>query len=82
MNRCLTKYKNQARRHCAGSENNRCVRPKQDLLICLGWLRLFNAIASKNSRTRHPCLSGRRLRAHSTVSERDGSPIAGPRHHR
>jgi hypothetical protein len=52
VNRYSTKNNTQGRRHRDGSKNGSSVRPKRKLMICLGWLRLFQVIASKAPRTR------------------------------
>jgi hypothetical protein len=69
MIRHSTTINTQAHRQVAGSPNKRCVHPKRELMICLGWLRLFQRAGRQHSADSLDWL--RRL-------HRSHSPQAGP----
>jgi|WetSurMetagenome_2_1015567.scaffolds.fasta_scaffold647179_2 hypothetical protein len=51
MNTRSTTNNTPTHRNLDGSESKRRVRPKRELMICLGWLRLFHAITLEETQT-------------------------------
>jgi len=50
MNRNSPTLNARAHHHVIGDAARRCLRPKRELMICLGWLRLFHAITAIETR--------------------------------